>query len=462
VVLAVLAGAGVAYLLLDVFFLLFLGIVVAAALQPWHLVLCRWGIAKGPAVLMIYLLLLVVLMAVGVIVGPVVFDQFSAFVESFPSDYTLARTSLSASTNAPLHAIGQTLPPFASLSQALSGFRPRLYEGTFDLTASILKLPAMFVTVLAIAFYWTIEMPQIERLMATLLDVERRPQALQVWHDIEARLGGFLRGQGLAMLFVGTASAIGYAQIGLPNVMALGILAGLLELVPWIGPLLAVFPAVLVALPLGTSSVALVLALAAFLQVIESNVLVPRIMARTVGISPLVSLLAILAFGTLYGIAGVLLAIPLAAALQVLMDTFVVNVTPPAPNGERRGQPLEHLKARYDRLRRQARSRLRARTGRMDPDSATSESGDDAADQGIEVAVRRAEAGITAARQDEDATRGSEHDDLVLRLRGAAERFEEAELGDPGKAGSGDGLAEASEQFSKDVEAALEKSPIDD
>src|SRR5712692_3622700 len=104
------------------------------------------------------------------------------------------------------------------------------------------------------------EVPRFERLLLSLLAVERRPRVLNIWHDIESKLGGFMRGQGLAMLAIGAASAIGYAVIGLGVV----------------------------------------------LQVTENNVLIPRIMYRAVGVSALVGLLAVLAFGTLYGVLGIL------------------------------------------------------------------------------------------------------------------------------------------------------------
>jgi len=93
------------------------------------------------------------------------------------------------------------------------------------------------------------------------------------------------------MLAIGAGSAFGYAMIGLPNVLALAVLAGLLEAVPMIGPVLAVVPAVLVALPLGGHTVLLVIGLAVLLQLIENNILIPRIMHHAVGVSALVACL---------------------------------------------------------------------------------------------------------------------------------------------------------------------------
>jgi predicted PurR-regulated permease PerM len=362
VVIGMVAAAAVAYLLLDILLVLFIGIVVAAALQPWHVVLCRWGVPKGLAVLLIYLFLLIGLVLIVLVVGPVLMEQISTFTDEVPGTYASIRSHLRASATAPFHLIGQRLPPFEHLTQTLTEVAPQLYQGALGVTATIIKLPAYFVTVLAIAFYWTMEVPRFERLLLSLLAVERRSRALNIWREIESKLGGFMRGQGLAMLAIGAGSGLGYALIGLPNVLALAILAGLLEAVPMIGPVLAVVPAVFVALALGPHTVIFVIGLAVLLQLIENNVLIPRIMHHAVGVSALVGLLAVLAFGTLYGILGVLIAIPMTAVIQVLLDTMVVNAEPVAQPGGLVGSPWADLRARVRALRQQARVRQRRST----------------------------------------------------------------------------------------------------
>jgi len=426
VVIGMVATAALAYLLLDILLLLFIGIVVAAALQPWHVMLCRWGVPKGFAVLLIYLCLFIGLGLIVLVVGPVLVEQIGTFVADVPRTYASARSYLQASGTVPFHFLGQRLPPFERLMQALTEIAPQLYQGALGVTTTIVTLPAYLVTVLAIGFYWTMEVPRFERLLLSLLAVEQRPRALHVWHEIESKLGGFMRGQGLAMLSIGVSSALGYALIGLPNVLALGVLAGLLEAVPLIGPVLAVGPAVLVAVPLGVPTVLLVIGLAVLLQLIENNVLIPRIMHHAVGVSALVGLLAVLAFGTLYGILGVLIAIPMTAVIQVLLDTIVVNAEPvPEPAGLV-GNPWEDLRARVRALRQQARVRLRARTSRMGIDLATADHVVDAVDQQIEVAVARVEHLISVAEQTLEPLAAEAQAAIVDKLEDATEQIEQA------------------------------------
>jgi len=270
------------------------------------------------------------------------------------------------------------------------------------------------------------EVSRFERLLLSLLAVERRPRALNIWREIESKLGGFMRGQGLAMVAIGAGSALGYALIGLPNVLALGVLAALLEAVPLIGPVLAVGPAVLVALPLGVHTVLLVIGFAVLLQLIENNVLIPRIMHHAVGVSALVGLLAVLAFGTLYGILGILIAIPMTAVIQVLLDTMVVNAEPVAEPAGLLGSPWEDLRARVRALRQQARVRLRARTSRMGIDPATADYVVDAVDQQIEVAVARVEKLISVAEETPQPLAAEAQAEIVEKLQGATEQIEQA------------------------------------
>ena len=426
VVIGVVATAALAYLVLDILLLLFIGIVVAAALQPWHVVLCRWGVPKGFAVLLIYLFFFIGLVVIALVVGPVLIEQIGTFVADVPGAYVRARSYLQASGSAPFQFLGQRLPPFERLMRDLTEFAPQLYQGTLGVTTSIVKLPVYFVTVLAIGFYWTMEVPRFERLLLSMVAVERRPHALNVWHEIESKLGGFMRGQALAMLSIGAASALGYALIGLPNVLALGVLAGLLEAVPMIGPVLAVVPAVLAALPLGGHTVLMVIGLAVFLQLIESNVLIPRIMHRAVGVSALVGLLAILAFGTLYGILGVLIAIPVTAVIQVLLDTMVINAEPVAEPAGLVGSPWDDLRARVQALRQRARVRLRTRKSRMGIDPATPDHVVDAVDQQIEVAVAHVEKLISEAEDRAEPLGTVAQAAVVAKLQGATEEIEQA------------------------------------
>ncbi len=340
VVIATVAAAALLYLLLDVLLLLFLGVMVAATLQPWHGRLCRWGVPKGVAVLLIYSLLLASVVGTVVLIAPVVMEQAGTLMAELPATYARVRESLQGSRALPLRLIGQGLPASAVLPKSVPAeVAAPVVQGVVGATTGLLTILAYIATVFAAGFYWTLEVPRIERLVLSLVPVQHRARTLTLWHEVENRLGAFMRGQGLAMLVIGVASAIGYAMIGLPHVLVLGVLAGLLEAVPLIGPVLAAVPAVIAALPLGVETMLLVIALATLLQAFENNVLIPRIMDRVVGISALVAMFAVLAFGTLYGIVGVFIAIPVTAVIQIVVEELLLGQAP-GPEADARVRSL--------------------------------------------------------------------------------------------------------------------------
>jgi hypothetical protein len=202
-------------------------------------------------------------------------------------------------------------------------------------------------------------------------------------------------------------------------------LAGLFEAVPLIGPILAAVPAILVALPLGLTSVLLVIGFSVLLQAFENNVLIPRIMNHAVGISALVGMFAVLALGTLYGILGVFIAIPLTVVVQVLLDRMVINPEPVPEDTTVATSPLTTLRARVHALRQQMRLRLRGRDTRMGIDPQTPDHVVDAADQQIEQAVERIEAMIATAQEGAEPTRPPGEAPLA-QLNRATQQMEEA------------------------------------
>jgi predicted PurR-regulated permease PerM len=144
---------------------------------------------------------------------------------------------------------------------------------------------------------------------------------------MEAKIGSYLLGQGLLCLAIGFLALIAYALIGLPNALVLALIAAVLEAVPMIGPILGAVPAALVALAIGPEKLIWVIVATLVIQQLENSLLVPRIMKRTVGVNPFVTLLALFAFGNLFGIVGALMAIPLAAMIQLVLDHFVFKQT---------------------------------------------------------------------------------------------------------------------------------------
>ena len=180
--------------LIDLLVVFFLGIVVAAALQAGHVRLCRLGVPKGLAVLLIYLLFIVGIAFVVLFIGPMLIEQIRAFAVSLPEQYANFVEWLHASPTPLLQRLGDRIPPFAVLVQNIADLAPAFFANAVGVVTSTVSFFTYLMVVLAIGFYWTMDVPRVERLILSLFTVARRPQVLNTWHEIEFKLGAYIRG----------------------------------------------------------------------------------------------------------------------------------------------------------------------------------------------------------------------------------------------------------------------------
>jgi predicted PurR-regulated permease PerM len=194
--------------------------------------------------------------------------------------------------------------------------------GYVALTAKVIFIAT---AILLLAFHWTLEGPRTIQSLLLLVPQGQRESISELVSAIETKVGFYIAGQGVLCLVMGIMSLVAYLLIGLPNVLILGLLAGVGEAVPLIGPLIGAIPAALMALSIAPAKLVWVIVATLVLHQTENYLLAPRIMRKAVGVNPFVSLLAFFAFGSLLGLGGVLIAIPMAAIIQLLLDRFVFH-----------------------------------------------------------------------------------------------------------------------------------------
>jgi predicted PurR-regulated permease PerM len=317
----VLLGIGIgAYLLWrvqEVLFLLFLAVLLATAIEPLVNRLRRGPFTRGTGVLAVYTLIIVLIGVPAYVVVPSVVSQAGTFSESLPD--SLQKLRPVAAGLQPRIVQTTALGALDQATQSVQSPQRPAQEQLVEAGATAAHTLLSFFTVFVLAFYWLVERASIKRVLLRTVPIRHARSVNTVWMEVEEKLGGWVRGQLLLMLAIGVMAAVGYAVIGLPNPVLLGVAAGLLEIVPMIGPFLAFAPAVLVALTIDPTRALIVVAYALVIQQIESNVLVPRVMGRTVGVSPLTVLLGILVGSSLAGVPGAFLAVPVAGALQVIL-----------------------------------------------------------------------------------------------------------------------------------------------
>lgn len=181
------------------------------------------------------------------------------------------------------------------------------------------------VTILIVAFYLLVDAENIVRAMVRMFPRPERARVRDAFRRGGEKVSAWLAGQLLLGAIIGTTAALGLWILGVPYFYVLALIAGIGELIPIVGPLLAAIPAIAVAFSVSPAT-ALGVAIFFFLQQqVENHVLVPKVMSRQVGISPVLVIMALLIGGSLLGLVGAILAVPTAAILQVLLQELLVE-----------------------------------------------------------------------------------------------------------------------------------------
>jgi predicted PurR-regulated permease PerM len=317
----------------QVFLTLFVAIVISTAIRPFVRFLNNRGISKEIGIILVYLLLLMLILTGIILLVPLIAQQSALIINIIPETYHQIREGMLGHPNFFVWRIATELPENLNLSPAPG---PPEGEDVIENVGHNLELiglgaRSIFISfaALALAFYWTLDGQKNRTAILLLVPLEHRESARQLTAEMQVRLGAFVRGQALLGLIIGSLSFVAYTIIGLPYTLALAIVAGIMETVPVLGPILGAIPALIVAYTVDPSKAIWVFVATAVIQQLENNLLVPRVMKRAVGVNPLVTLLALTAFGSLFGILGAVVAIPLAAIIQLLLDRFVLTTAVP-------------------------------------------------------------------------------------------------------------------------------------
>ena len=321
VVLGVLALAVALWKLRLILALFFLALIVAAAMRPGVESLRRRGVPRAAGVALHYVGFGLLVAAFLWLVVPRALDQVDAAVSSLPE----TRASLGEQARA---STGLKHDVLLGMQRRLQDLPTARDLPAAELTRTVAEVFLGTFFVLASAAYWIWERDRAQRLLCSLLPRRHAQTARDTWELIDLKLGAYVRGQALLIVLVGVVLSTAFRAIGLPYWLLVGAFAGLVEIVPVIGPLAA--GAVAVGIGLGESWEVAVAAGTAVLLVrlVEDYVVIPRVLGDAVGLTPLVVLLSVTATGVLFGGFAIILAIPLAAVAATLVDVIVRDKDP--------------------------------------------------------------------------------------------------------------------------------------
>lgn len=307
------------YLVRDILLLVFLAIILVSAIDPIVDWFQKRKIPRSLTVLVIYVLFLSVLgTAISFLIPPLsseirgLGESFPSLAEKFSGYFRIIRDY------AVSHNFQQNVSNFtADISERISKAGSSIFSGTISFIGGIFS----FVVVLSVAFYMSVQEKGIKKFFASLMPEEHQTYVTGFVDRIQFKMGRWLQGQFFLMFIIFALDYFGMLLIGAPYALVLALVAGILEIIPYIGPIISAVIAVSISFLHDPVTGLLVLGLFILVQQLEGYVLTPLVMKKAVGLNPVVVILALLIGAKLGGVMGIIVAVPVATVLgEVIND----------------------------------------------------------------------------------------------------------------------------------------------
>jgi predicted PurR-regulated permease PerM len=297
--------------------LVLLALLFATVIERPVLRLEARGMPRAAGILTMYAAILVGIVLFALLFVPLLTREARSFSNEVPGIIDDVAADWRTSDNELLSRTGYRL--LTQLKFRIENPPPPTGDTAIDFLTGVGTVIFGIVATFVIGFYYLMEKHLFKRLLLDQLVPETRERVNSVWIDVESKVGDWLRGQLTLCVIIGVAAGAFYGVIGVKFWILLAVFAGVTEIVPIIGPWIGGIPAVAFALLDSWNKAIAVAVFLILLQTLENSVLVPRVMKGAIGLSPLTVFLAVLAGAEFMGPLGALLAIPFAAALQVIV-----------------------------------------------------------------------------------------------------------------------------------------------
>ena len=289
---------------------IFLSYIIMAAVLPAVKFLQRKKFPKVFAVLIPYFGVITAIFLLVLPLIPFFTEQIQSLVMNFPVFLDRTASSLGLSLES------------KQIEAYLTAESHSLGEGAVNVTTQVFGGIFSVITIFVVSFYLLMYHEDFKKALANLFHDGSKSFVITTIDRINEKLGAWLRGELVLMLFIGFFSWIGLTILGLPYALPLALLAGLLEIIPTLGPIISAIPAVIVAFTISPTMAITVIVLYLLIQALENQLLVPKVMQKAVGLNPVIVILSIMIGARLMGIPGALLAIPFISFIIVIINSI--------------------------------------------------------------------------------------------------------------------------------------------
>lgn len=293
------------YFIRDIVLQLFAALLLMTILNPIVNKLSKIKIPKTLSIIASYILIFGLFgFAIGILLPPLL-EQTTNLANNLPkylNDSGITK-----------YASGDVVKEIVSQLGNLPG---QIIKAGFSFFANIINI----LTVLIFAFYLLLIRDKFDKNLGSIFGKEKSVDALDLINLLEKRLGGWARGQLSLMFLVGVLSYVGFIILGIPYALPLALLAGIFEIVPYLGPIVASIPAIILGFSISPFVGGAAVGLAILIQQLENYVFVPKIMEKSTGVSPIITLISLAIGAKLAGITGMVISIPIVIIIQTLLQ----------------------------------------------------------------------------------------------------------------------------------------------
>lgn len=302
------------YLMWDILVLIIIALILAVLIDPLADRFEKRKVPRTLAVLLVYVILISLLGLIIVLIIPPITTQFQQLTDNIPSYWDRLKTLGAEDLLAKYDS--------NALQKGLKSVEDNLAQGIFTGLGGLFGGVVSFFLVLVLTFYMVVEEKELKGIAHSLIPAHYQPYLFQLAGRMKEKMTAWFKGQLILCLIVGLAVFVGLSILGVKYALVLGLIAGFLEIIPYVGPWASAALAIFIALGQSPSLALFTLVLFVVIQQAENNLLVPKVMQKAVGLNPIISILAILTGAELAGYLGVLFAIPVASALSILLQDF--------------------------------------------------------------------------------------------------------------------------------------------
>lgn len=317
----ILLGLWFLYFIRDIVALVFISIVLVAAMDPVVYRLHRRKVPRTVGVTIVYLCMIAVIGLIVFFLIPPLIQQFKEFSQKLP----YIASSLESSIRG-VDTFFQTQHIALTTQELLAQISSQLTTSTADIFSATIGVFSGFVSaiiILVMTFYMAVKEDGIKNFIVSIIPENHKEYAGSLVLRIQRKIGRWVLGQASLMFTIFALDFIALSILGVPYALTLALLAGLFEVVPFIGPIVSAVPAILVGLSVSPLTGLLVLVAYVIVQQFESHIVIPQVMRKAVGLHPIAVILALLIGVKLGGVLGALLSIPVATAINVFIgDLF--------------------------------------------------------------------------------------------------------------------------------------------